>query len=216
MTLSREFYEREVVVTATHAEEIEQQTRLQSETGIWYQQRRLRLTASNFGRVVKRRSTTCVANLVKSLLYSKNLDTSSLRWGRVHEADARVAYQQHLQRSDCDFPVSPCGLVVDQETPCLACSPDGLVGTCGLVEYKCPYKAAQQQLTPVQAATALKDFCSTLNGDALQLKTSHNYYHQIQGCLAITKRSWCDFVVWTCGIAGKTLHSFNNKSAIIQ
>ena len=107
-----------------------------------------------------------VANLVKSLLYSKNLDTSSLRWGRVHEADARVAYQQHLQRSDCDLPVSPCGLVVDQETPCLACSPDGLVGICGLVEYKCPYKAAQQQLTPVQAATALKDFCSALNSDA--------------------------------------------------
>ena len=147
---------------------------------------------------------------MKSLLYSKNLDTSSLRWGRVHEADARVAYQQHLQRSDCDLPVSPCGLVVDQETPCLVCSPDGLVGTCGLVEYKCPYKAAQQQLTPVQAATALKDFCSTLNGDALQLKTSHNYYHQIQGCLAITKRSWCDFVVWTP--AGISVERINANS----
>ena len=95
------------------------------------------------------------------------------------------------------MPVLPCGLVIDQETPCLACSPDGFVGTCGLVEYKCPHKAVQQQLTPVQAATAFKDFCSTLNGDALQLKTSHNYYDQILGCLTITRRSWCDIVIWT-------------------
>ena len=200
--LCQEFYEREVVATPTEVATIERATKLQSESGMWYHQRRLRLTASNFGRVARRRPTTPVGNLVKTLLYSKSIDSRSLRWGRTHESDAERAYLQHLRSSGNNAVVEPSGLVIDSNTPCLACSPDGLVGTDGLVEYKCPYKAAQQNLTPLQAAIQCKDFCSTSNGSTLQLKKTHDYYYQVQGCLAITKRTWCDFVVWTpSGIA---------------
>ena len=46
----------------------------------------------------------------------------------------------------------PSGLVIDTSDPTLACSPDDFVvlptGEQGLVEYKCPYKAAKENLTP--------------------------------------------------------------------
>ena len=56
---------------------IEQHTQRQSEDSLWHHQRRLRHTASNFGRVAKRRPTTPVGNLVKSLLYSKRFCTEA-------------------------------------------------------------------------------------------------------------------------------------------
>ena len=196
--LCTEYYEREVAVASDRRAVIEHETRLQSETSMWYHQRRIRLTASNFGKVAKRRPTTPVANLVKSLLYSKSIESSSLRWGKVHEPDAREAYKAYLKLTDeSTLSVDQSGLVVDDDIPCLACSPDGLVGTNGLVEYKCPYKAAQLHLTPLEASNSIKDFCSTSDGQNLHLKSTHHYYYQVQGCLAITKRNWYDFMIWT-------------------
>ena len=31
----------------------------------------------------------------------------------------------------------------------------------------------------------------------MKLKHNDKYYYQVQGVMAITKRRWCDFVVWT-------------------
>ena len=31
----------------------------------------------------------------------------------------------------------------------------------------------------------------------MRLKQSSDYYKQVQGQMAITRRKWCDFVVWT-------------------
>ena len=61
----------------------------------------------------------------------------------------------------------PSGLVIDTSDSCLACSPVDFVllptGEQGLVEYKCPYKAVKENLTPEQAAAKYKDFSSVLN-----------------------------------------------------
>jgi hypothetical protein len=40
-------------------------------------------------------------------------------------------------------------------------------------------------------------FCKVGSDNQIELKRNHNYFYQIQGMLAIAKRSWCDFVVWT-------------------
>ena len=127
-----------------------------------------------------------------------------MRWGNTHEDDARRAYQQSLLVSDNSAAVSSSGLVIDTTEPCLACSPDGMVhlpgspDSYGIVELKCPYTAAEKGLTPHEAATSLKTFfCKLTNDRSLQLKRNHEYYFQVQGQLGITRRPWCDFVVWT-------------------
>ena len=95
------------------------------------------------------------------------------RWGRSHEDDVRQEYLRFLQVSNKQATITLSGLVVDSQNPCLACSPDGLVsipGTPepeGLVEIKCPYIAAEKQLTPQQAAESLKEFpCKLISRDA--------------------------------------------------
>ena len=88
--LCAEYYNREVVTCTEDAACVEAHTRQQSEDSLWFQQWRLRLTASNFGKVTKWRDITLVANLVKTLLYGKVFSTAATRWGLTHEEDARA------------------------------------------------------------------------------------------------------------------------------
>lgn len=157
---------------------------------------------------MKRRSTTPAGNLVKSLLYRKPFSTVATRWGSTHEAEAKAEYLKRLREegySKAD--IDDSGLVIDAEHPCLACSPDGLVkiigvpgssSDLGILEIKCPYAISQEGFHPEDAAKHSKGFfCKTGANETPELKRSHDYYCQIQGTMAITKRSWCDFVVWT-------------------
>ena len=207
--LCNEFYKREIQVSDHEIEKIERETRSQADNPLWYHHRRLRLTASNFGMVAKRRAKTPVAKAVKNLLYTRSMDSKAMRWGRVHEDDARQEYVQLLKLSHPQATVKLTGLIVDKHEPCLGGSPDGLVSIPkkvepdGVLEIKCPHSAAEKQFTP-QEACSLKNFpCKLVTGvreddiDLLRLKRKHNYFYQVQGLMAITGRPWCDFVVWT-------------------
>lgn len=57
-------------------------------------------------------------------------------------------------------------------------------------------------MTPVEACSGSSFFCtlshdSDDSSDTVLLRTSHQYYAQVQGQLAIGGRPWCDFVVYT-------------------
>ena len=93
------------------------------------------------------------------------------------------------------------GLAIDPEYGWLACSPDDLaqdssafVDEYGLVEYKCPYSAKD---TSVEEACNKKDFMAYVKDGQVTLKHTHKYFYQIQGQMAICRRNWCDFVIWT-------------------
>ena len=124
--------------------------------------------------------------------------------------DAEAKYCQILKEQGYHRGViTHSGLVIDLEEPCLACSPDDLVELpgysqpFGLVEYKCPYSLAHGDSSSPQtaeaAAIAKKKgfFCVVNESGQVRLKRNHDYFYQVQGNLAITKRQWCDFVVWT-------------------
>lgn len=88
-----------------------------------------------------------------------------------------------------------CGLFVDKKSKCLAASPDGLIGNNSIVEIKCP--ASAKDFTPQEAFENKKlNFMNFIDGE-LKLKTSHDYYYQVQGQLHIADRKYCYFVVWT-------------------
>ena len=53
-------------------------------------------------------------------------------------------------------------------------------------------------MTPTEATENLYDFCLHRVSDTqIALRKNHNYYYQVQGAMAVTHRSWCDFVEWT-------------------
>ena len=92
-------YLQSLHVTPQEAADIDEATRQQADdtTGLWYQVRKPRLTASRFGEVVKRRDTTPVARLVQSLLYDRVRETKPMRYGRDNEPVAREAYKATMQ-----------------------------------------------------------------------------------------------------------------------
>lgn len=118
-------------------QKIERQTILQSGSSEWMELRRNLLTASNFGRVIKRRPDISCANLVKDLLYKLCLDhVKSIKHGRDNE---KVAIEQ-LSRQE-NVVIRPCGLFIDQDIQFLGASPDGLIDEDTVVEIKCPISA---------------------------------------------------------------------------
>ncbi|KAL1436901.1 hypothetical protein MTO96_049291 [Rhipicephalus appendiculatus] len=167
---------------------IEEETRGQASNHEWHEQRRLRLTASNFHAVCTRKDSTPCDALVKRLLHPKGFTTAATEHGKQHESVALQLYA--LEKGTV---VQPCGLSVDLEHGFLAASPDGLVGTDRIVEVKCPFKYKEDE--PLEAARKFSEK-KRKDGDPV-LSRSHSYFYQVQGQLHITRRIICDFVVYT-------------------
>ena len=126
-----------------------------------------------------------------------------MKYGIENEKLALEAYVtwQH-NHGHPDLIMSSSGFLINPLYSFLGASPDGAVhdpsdvdAPFGFVEIKCPYSV--RNLTPIEASHT-PGFCCVKNdlGD-LELKEKHFYYAQIQGQMAIGKRPWCDFVIYT-------------------
>lgn len=99
-----------------------------------------------------------------------SFSSAAIRWGVEAEPLARSAYEA---ARDCFIDQV---MFVDHPTlPMAGASPDGLVGTDGLVEIKCPEP---------------KQHIATLLGET----PKREYLLQMQWQMACTGRAWCDFV----------------------
>lgn len=101
---------------------------------------------------------------------TESFTNAAMKWGTETEPQARAAYSFFH-----DVDVIEIGLVRHPKIAGTHASPDGLVGTEGLLEIKCP-----------NTATHLE----TLLGASVPDK----YAVQMQWQMACTGRQWCDFV----------------------
>lgn len=153
----------------------------------WHQARKGRLTASNFGAVLKAKRVT--ASLVKRLLGEYDISrVRAVAWGVDNEALAVQSFTQVTGLQPIDT-----GLWLD-ESGVLGASPDGLIGEDAVLEVKCPYTAKNDTISEVAKN---KSFCLTYDNGVCSLKKDHVYWNQVQGQLFLTKRKLCHFVVWT-------------------
>lgn len=93
-------------------------------------------------------------------------------WGNRHEADGIAEYEMRAGVK-VDKTLEQQELVMHPSIPFLGYTPDGLVGTDGLVEVKCPYRALY---------------------DHIDQRLDHEV--QIRTGLECTGRKWGDYVVW--------------------
>ena len=163
--------------------EIEARTRGQASSKQWKLERRFRLQASNFGRICR---TTDAVKLSGELISGREFTNQSIRHGRQYEATARGKYEEITGRK-----VQQVGIIIHPVHNFIACSPDGVVESDGIIEIKCPY-TAKNHLVSTQSVPYLH----TVDGE-LTLSTKHPYYYQVMGQLLVTGRQWCDFVIWT-------------------
>lgn len=177
---------------AIQREVIERETIKQSSCNNWYEIRRKLLTASNFGNIINRRPDTGCENLIKNLLYTTDVDTTAMEYGRNHEKEAKICLEKLL-----NIEIMDCGLFINEFKYFLVATPDGLIKNDGLVEIKCPQSAAD--MTPEEGIIKKKINCwkTSKDGSILELKKNHKWYFQIQGQLNICEKDYCIFAVWT-------------------
>ena len=142
---------------------------------------RARPTASDFYRFItpakgqySAQATAYAAVIVAKRLgvYTEPPPSFWMDWGIEHEPAAKTAYVDRTGRQ-----IEEVGFCIPDHTDAFGCSPDGLVGTDGLVEIKCP---APETLIAYHGAQELPD----------------QYRPQVQGQLLVTGRAWCDFFAW--------------------
>lgn len=96
--------------------------------------------------------------------------SSAMEWGTENEPLARAAYEMAS-----DVEVELVGFAIHDKISRFGASPDGLVGTGGLIEVKCPTTATHIDYL--------------LNG-----VVPAEYQPQMLAEMACTGRQWCDFV----------------------
>ncbi|XP_071959888.1 uncharacterized protein [Antedon mediterranea] len=191
----------QIAVDLENARAIERQTVLQSNSNEWREQRKLRLTSSKFGKINSRVKGANVS-FYKAIFNSKNIGhIRSVSHGSANEKPALKIYATESAKRVNNFMVYDSGLVINPDLPHLGATPDGKVydpssNPCyGLVEIKCPLTKKSQT---IEDAISDGDFYINRVDGKLELKQKHKmgYYEQIQGQMAITGLTWCDFVVY--------------------
>ena len=95
---------------------IEQDTRDQSRSSLWFSQRKYRITSSFFGEIFKRLPSTPPHHLVLRIIDPKPFNCAATEWGKTHEACALEAYRNHHHKNgNTDLVTSSAGFVISED-----------------------------------------------------------------------------------------------------
>ena len=137
-----------------------------------------------------------------------------IRWGIEKESEARQCYIMTMkQQCKVVVSVAPSGLTLAPEHCYLGATSDGIIThterpKAGVLEIKCPVSVSGEsvsELSPIEISKYHPNFYLESKDGAVQLKTTSNYYYQVQGEMAIKGCTWAHFVGWT---AAKTDNIF--------
>ena len=162
----------------------------QRDNPAWHLARKGRLTASNFGVVLKAKRVT--PSLLKRLLGEYDLSrVKAVQWGVNNEEEAIKAFTSKTGKR-----VEDTGIWF-HSSGILGASPDGIVDDQTVLEAKCPY--TERNMTIEEAVQSSATFCleKCESEQCYTLKKDHIYWLQVQGEMYFSQRKFCYFVVWT-------------------
>ena len=214
---------KSIKITEDGINTVEEKTREQSTNSEWFKYRNGRLTASKFGEISNRRVTTPPDRLVRNLFQYKVRPRVPYQCKVGLEMEP-VIISKYIEYQNINghggITVKEKGFVIDRENPVLAASVDGEVTDptnkyhpVGNIEAKYklfPSKLKEQVDEKVPLLKTLaqhtRNFCLEITESKLKLKRKHSYYIQVLGGMAITRQSWCDFVVYTTFMNHEDIH----------
>ena len=170
---------------------IEQHTRAQHGCDLWFKHRAGWITASKMKAACHTDPASPSMSLIKQVCYPKHcsFSTAATRWGCDHEDIAHELYITEMEKQHTKFKAFCVGLVISEEYPFIAATPDGLrqCSCCGdgVVEIKCPYCTKDSD---AELATFIEEGI---------LPSTHQYYYQIQTQMLACHVESADFVVCT-------------------
>ena len=190
-----------LVLTKEQTQNVEEITRAQASSRIWFQQRAGRVTASKLKAITHTRVEQPSQSLIKLICYPEvyRFSTEATKWGCEHE---KVAWKQYIDiqaTKHNNFQVSDSGFDIDTMYPHLGASPDGIVSCdccsgSGVVEIKCPFSCRSVSW---EEGIGKASFLEQDAHGTVGVKQSHAYYYQIQAQMHICHATYCDFVVWS-------------------
>lgn len=146
----------------------------------WFAVRLGKVTASRVADVVAKTKSgpsasraNYMAELIAERLTGETaaaFTNAAMQWGTEKEPDARAAYEF---RTDAELAL--VGFVIHPNIPDSGASPDALIGTDGMAEFKCPNTATHIETLLTKSVPG-------------------KYLTQMQWQMACTGRKWCDFV----------------------
>lgn len=190
---------KSIAISREESVYLEECTRLQSQSQLWFTHRVGRITASKFFAVARASLDPPPAHLTKQLMERSKLSSyiPAIRWGIDHEDIAREAYLEFANEKHNNLQCSASGLHVNP-FPHLGATPDGLIrcDCCGegLIEIKCPYKHRDKRPHDISDS---KFYLKQDEDGEVFLQHNHEYFYQVQGQLAICEKEYCDFICWT-------------------
>ncbi|XP_045458850.1 uncharacterized protein LOC123669284 [Melitaea cinxia] len=150
-------------------QKVEELTREQSNSALWFELRYGRITASRAFEVS--RCKTSDGTLIALILGGKIPDTQSMKRGRTLEDDVRKTVEGQLRKT-----INKCGLLLSSRYPMIAGSPDGIFED-GIIEIKCPLNEK-----------TYKNFVK--NGEPTE-----KYYAQMQLQMFLSQKKSCYYCV---------------------
>jgi putative phage-type endonuclease len=159
----------------------------------WFEARLGMVTASRMSDVIAKSrkkgelsatAATYMYELISEMLTGKTreLQSAAMDWGSEYESEAVSEYEVRYF-----VEVERVGFITHPKMEGVGGSPDGLVGSEGIIEIKCPYNTTNH--------------LKFLLGGAIPKK----YACQMQANMWITGRKWCDFISFDPRITDRKL-----------
>lgn len=152
---------------------------MKQQTKEWQSARVGKLTASRVGAALGVNPWQKPGDLVRAMVREYHgaepefVGNIATRHGHQHEPLAVLDYMSETGRM-----VEEAGFYIHPDHDWLGASPDGFVGTDGLLEIKCPFSLRN-------------------GGEFKTLQDQPHYYAQVQVQMASTGRTWTDFYQWS-------------------
>ena len=178
------FYEEKVAVSKEKAIEIFKNTMGQSSNSLWFEERKLRISASKAQRILKAKKDITRFKYCFSQNY---FDNEAMKYGRETEPIAIKKYEEVMGNV-----VRESGLIIKNSQPFISGSPDGIIinpeesNRPIILEVKCPHSLKDSETIDIGYINK--------NGE---LKKSHQYYMQIQINLYVSNSLICHFFIYT-------------------
>ena len=144
----------------------------------WFKAREGRVTGSSVGAILGLSPFMSADDVMRRMVReyhgadSEFQGNAATQWGTMNEPGACSEYEMETGNT-----VELCGFYTYEHW--LGASPDGLIGSNGLVEFKCPYSMRKGE------------------GRFKTAQEQMHYYAQMQIQLFITNRDYCDFYQWS-------------------
>ena len=111
---------------------VEEKTRDQANSRLWFRMRTGRITASKFKAACRTDPTCPSQSLIMGICHPEmaHFNTEATKWGCQHEGTAREVCCRYQKNRHADFVVTDSGVFISTKHPYLGALPDGMV-TCG-------------------------------------------------------------------------------------